>query len=130
MESLLTGAVNGLLYGDHGSYYLPLCLWIGLWTSAILIALVAFDASALVCYVTWFTEENFATLISIIFIYKAVEKLLHMDNDDPIHINTICPVAHNCYCTLSESSDTIIQLHVFLQLNANSIIEQWKGVVV
>ncbi|XP_076310227.1 sodium bicarbonate cotransporter 3-like isoform X3 [Tachypleus tridentatus] len=74
---------------DHGSYYLPLCLWIGLWTSAILIALVAFDASALVCYVTWFTEENFATLISIIFIYKAVEKL-----------------------------------------NANSIIEQWKGVVV
>lgn len=37
---------------------------------AILIILVAVDASALVCYITRFTEENFATLIAFIFIYK------------------------------------------------------------
>ncbi|XP_076313045.1 electroneutral sodium bicarbonate exchanger 1-like isoform X4 [Tachypleus tridentatus] len=140
MESLLSGAINGLLYGlfsgqplnilgstgpvlvfetivfsfcrDHGLEYLPLRLWIGLWTSAILMVLVAFDASALVCYITRFTEENFATLISIIFIYKAIEKVLHINNDYPIHINTIRPVDYNCYCTPSESSDTIIQVHV------------------
>lgn len=32
--------------------------------------LVAIDASALVCYITRFTEENFATLIAFIFIIK------------------------------------------------------------
>ncbi|XP_076313062.1 electroneutral sodium bicarbonate exchanger 1-like isoform X12 [Tachypleus tridentatus] len=109
MESLLSGAINGLLYGlfsgqplnilgstgpvlvfetivfsfcrDHGLEYLPLRLWIGLWTSAILMVLVAFDASALVCYITRFTEENFATLISIIFIYKAIEKIRAVISD-------------------------------------------------
>lgn len=45
-------------------------LWIGLWTALILFILVAVDASALVCYITRFTEENFATLIAFIFIIK------------------------------------------------------------
>ena len=44
--------------------------WIGTWITGILIILVAIDASALVCYITRFTEENFATLIAFIFIYK------------------------------------------------------------
>lgn len=44
--------------------------WIGMWIAVILITLVAIDASVLVCYITRFTEENFATLIAFIFIYK------------------------------------------------------------
>lgn len=36
----------------------------------MLVVMVAIDASALVCYITRFTEENFATLIAFIFIYK------------------------------------------------------------
>lgn len=44
--------------------------WIGTWIVVILMILVAIDASALVCYITRFTEENFATLIAFIFIYK------------------------------------------------------------
>lgn len=44
--------------------------WIGTWIVIILIFLVAVDASALVCYITRFTEENFATLIAFIFIIK------------------------------------------------------------
>lgn len=32
--------------------------------------MVAIDASALVCYITRFTEENFATLVAVIFIYE------------------------------------------------------------
>lgn len=44
--------------------------WIGTWIAVILVILVAIDASALVCYITRFTEENFATLIAFIFIYK------------------------------------------------------------
>jgi sodium bicarbonate transporter 10 len=50
--------------------YLEFRLWIGLWIGFILILLVAFDASAFVCYITRFTEENFATLIAFIFMYE------------------------------------------------------------
>ena len=37
--------------------------------------IVATDASAVVRYFTRFTEEAFAALIGIIFVYKALEKL-------------------------------------------------------
>lgn len=50
--------------------YLGLRLWIGIWIGVILLVLVAVDASAFVCYITRFTEENFALLIATIFIYK------------------------------------------------------------
>jgi len=40
----------------------------------ILLVIVAFDLSFLVRYITRFTEESFAVLISIIFIYEACSK--------------------------------------------------------
>ena len=51
-------------------HYMSFRFWIGMWIAAILLILVAVDASVLVCYITRFTEENFATLIAFIFIYK------------------------------------------------------------
>lgn len=50
--------------------YMTFRFWIGTWIAIILVILVAIDASAAVCYITRFTEENFATLIAFIFIYK------------------------------------------------------------
>lgn len=55
---------------ERGWDYMSFRLWIGLWTALILFILVAIDASALVCYITRFTEENFACLIAFIFIMK------------------------------------------------------------
>ena len=55
--------------------YLGLRFWIGMWIAIILFILVAVDASAFVCYITRFTEENFALLIATIFIYKVQRKL-------------------------------------------------------
>ena len=49
--------------------------WIGIWTALILLVMVAFDLSYLVCYITRFTEESFATLIALIFIQKAFSKV-------------------------------------------------------
>ena len=49
--------------------------WIGVWTAFILLLMVAFDLSYLVCYITRFTEESFATLIALIFIQKAFSKV-------------------------------------------------------
>lgn len=98
MESLISGFVCGMGYGffsgqpltilgstgpvlvfetivfefckQIGWDYMAFRFCIGTWIAIILIILVAIDASALVCYITRFTEENFATLIAFIFIYK------------------------------------------------------------
>ncbi|KAH6939873.1 hypothetical protein HPB50_021919 [Hyalomma asiaticum] len=131
MESLMSGAVCGILYGlfsgqpltilgstgpvlvfetilydfckDHDLDYLSLRLWIGLWTAAILVTLVAFDASALVCYITRFTEENFATLISLIFIYKAIENVLKIGQKYPLNLDI--DVRVDCYCEPPNGTD-------------------------
>lgn len=70
---------------DYGMTYLSLRACIGLWTAFLCIVLVATDASSLVCYITRFTEEAFAALICIIFIYEALEKLLHLRENYPIN---------------------------------------------
>ena len=61
-----------------GDYFLETRAWVGLWTGLMLIVLAATDASCLVKYFTRFTDEIFAALISIIFIYAAVEALAHI----------------------------------------------------
>lgn len=52
--------------------FMPFRLWIGAWVAVILMILVAIDASAFVCYITRFTEENFAALVALIYIYKVI----------------------------------------------------------
>lgn len=104
MESLVSGFVCGIGYGlfsgqpltilgstgpvlvfetivydfcqNQGWDYLTFRFWIGTWIAVILLLLTAIDASALVCYITRFTEENFATLIAFIFIYKVKVALI------------------------------------------------------
>ncbi|CAJ0919058.1 unnamed protein product, partial [Mesorhabditis belari] len=58
-----------------GIKYLSFRFWIHIWTAFILFLMVFTDASSLVSYITRFTEESFATLIAVIFIYEAVMKL-------------------------------------------------------
>ncbi|EEB11139.1 sodium-driven chloride bicarbonate exchanger, putative [Pediculus humanus corporis] len=125
MESLVSGFVCGMGYGFFSGQpltilgstgpvlvfetivydfcqgrdwdYLSFRLWIGAWIFVILLVLVAVDASALVCYITRFTEENFATLIAFIFIYKAVENVIKIGVKYPIE--TIGgPAANVCIC--------------------------------
>ncbi|XP_053675321.1 electroneutral sodium bicarbonate exchanger 1 isoform X2 [Anopheles nili] len=123
MESLVSGFVCGIGYGffsgqpltilgstgpvlvfeaivyefciNVGWDYLTFRFWIGTWIAIILVVLVAVDASALVCYITRFTEENFACLIAVIFIYKAIENVFHIGQDYPI--NTLGE-KYDCAC--------------------------------
>ncbi|XP_064203766.1 sodium bicarbonate cotransporter 3-like isoform X1 [Anguilla rostrata] len=71
---------------DYGLSYLSLRTSIGLWTAFLCLLLVATDASTLVCYITRFTEEAFAALICIIFIYEALEKLFQLGEVFPINM--------------------------------------------
>ena len=119
MESLVSGLIVGTLFGmfsgqpltilgstgpvlvfetiiynscqSFGWDYLSFRLWIGVWTGIILMILVATDASAYVCYITRFTEENFATLIAVIFIISALKKVDSIRIKHPI-------MKTPCYC--------------------------------
>ncbi|XP_045630422.1 sodium bicarbonate cotransporter 3 isoform X1 [Ursus americanus] len=85
---------------DYQLSYLSLRTSIGLWTSFLCIVLVATDASSLVCYITRFTEEAFAALICIIFIYEALEKLFHLGEVYAFNMhNNLDELTHySCVC--------------------------------
>ena len=67
-----------ILFGMCGDFEIPFLAtraWVGLWTAAFLLILAVTDASCLMRYFTRFTDEIFAALISIIFIYAAIKAL-------------------------------------------------------
>ena len=51
--------------------------------------IVAFELSFMVRYITRFTEECFACLVSVIFIYEAFHKLAHITVEQPIHTGVV-----------------------------------------
>ena len=61
-----------------GVPFLPALSWVGLWTMLLLLTLAAFEASSWIRYFTRFTDDVFAALISLIFIYEAARALLLM----------------------------------------------------
>nr|XP_033341474.1 sodium-driven chloride bicarbonate exchanger isoform X5 [Megalopta genalis] len=126
MESLVSGFVCGIGYGLFSGQpltilgstgpvlvfetivfdfckindwnYMSFRFWIGSWITLILVILVAIDASALVCYITRFTEENFATLIAFIFIYKAIENVSSIGKKYPINTYANDQFDFECWC--------------------------------
>jgi len=52
--------------------------WIGIWTGIFLLILAATDASCLMRFFTRFTDEIFAALITLIFIYEAVKAIIRI----------------------------------------------------
>ncbi|XP_061615226.1 sodium bicarbonate cotransporter 3-like isoform X12 [Phyllopteryx taeniolatus] len=95
---------------DYGLSYLSLRTSIGLWTAFLCLVLVATDASSLVCYITRFTEEAFAALICIIFIYEALEKLFHLGEHYPVNSNNILDNLTSYWCQCSEPANASAQL--------------------
>ncbi|XP_037618050.1 sodium-driven chloride bicarbonate exchanger-like isoform X3 [Sebastes umbrosus] len=96
---------------EYDLSYLSLRACIGLWTAFLCLLLVATDASSLVCYITRFTEEAFASLICIIFIYEALEKLLHLGVHYPINKNNNLQqlTQYSCACVepINPSNETL-----------------------
>ncbi|XP_017173385.1 anion exchange protein 4 isoform X7 [Mus musculus] len=81
---------------DYSLDYLPFRLWVGIWVTAFCLALVATEASLLVRYFTRFTEEGFCALISLIFIYDAMGKMLNLIRAYPIQRPGSS--AYGCFC--------------------------------
>jgi len=75
---------TALLYALCESYdipFLPTYGWVGLWTALFVVILAATDASCLMRFFTRFTDEIFAALISLIFIYEAIKSLVMIFQD-------------------------------------------------
>ncbi|XP_017392253.1 anion exchange protein 4 isoform X2 [Cebus imitator] len=81
---------------DYSLDYLPFRLWVGIWVATFCLVLVATEASVLVRYFTRFTEEGFCALISLIFIYDAVGKMLNLAHTYPIQ--KAGSSAYGCLC--------------------------------
>ena len=81
--------------------YLELRFWIGMWLALFLFIMVAFDLSALVRYITRFTEESFAMLIAIIFIFEALNKQYKTIKRKPVNFHPDEPLNYTCICDMS-----------------------------
>ncbi|XP_068999903.1 sodium bicarbonate cotransporter 3-like [Embiotoca jacksoni] len=111
---------------DYGLSYMSLRTSIGLWTSFLCLLLVATDASSLVCYITRFTEEAFAALICIIFIYEALEKLVHLGEQYPVnmhaHLDNL--TFSTCRCSAPDNASAEVQ-RVWRSRNFTSEDIEW-----
>ncbi|XP_041921340.1 anion exchange protein 3 isoform X2 [Alosa sapidissima] len=68
----------------QGFEYLTGRVWIGFWLIFIVLVMVAAEGSFLVRYISPFTQEIFAFLISLIFIYETFSKLIKVFQEHPL----------------------------------------------
>ena len=71
---------TGLLYSTCESFgipFLPTYAWVGVWSGLLLILCAVTDLSYLMKYFTRFTDEIFAALVAVIFIYEAVKDVIY-----------------------------------------------------
>uniref|UniRef100_A0A8C6JUV6 Anion exchange protein n=1 Tax=Melopsittacus undulatus TaxID=13146 RepID=A0A8C6JUV6_MELUD len=74
----------------QGIEYLTGRVWIGLWLIVFIFIIVAAEGSFLVRYISPFTQEIFAFLISLIFIYETFYKLYKVNlpqRDEMLHLS-------------------------------------------
>nr|XP_023695152.1 sodium-driven chloride bicarbonate exchanger isoform X2 [Paramormyrops kingsleyae]XP_023695230.1 sodium-driven chloride bicarbonate exchanger isoform X2 [Paramormyrops kingsleyae] len=116
---------------EYGLSYLSLRTCIGLWTAFLCLVLVATDASSLVCYITRFTEEAFASLICIIFIYEALEKLIHLGETYPINMHNNLDKLTQYLCICVEPPDPSNATMTYWEENNITASEiYWEGLEV
>merc|ERR1712142_583083 len=78
--------------------------WVGIWIAIIAVCLVAAEGSTLASLLTRFSEEIFAFLISLIFVYEVFNKLKIIFEDNPLIFDE--NLASNISSTLNSSSSS------------------------
>uniref|UniRef100_A0A3Q1ANN1 Anion exchange protein n=1 Tax=Amphiprion ocellaris TaxID=80972 RepID=A0A3Q1ANN1_AMPOC len=116
---------------DYDLSYLSLRTCIGLWTALLCLVLVATDASSLVCYITRFTEEAFAALICLIFIYEALEKLFHLGELYPFNAHSDLDKLTLAYCRCAEPDNPSNKtLELWSERNITASAIPWANLTV
>ncbi|KAG9488928.1 hypothetical protein GDO78_005111 [Eleutherodactylus coqui] len=90
--------------------YMEFRLWIGLHSALQCLILVATDASFIIKYITRFTEEGFSTLISFIFIYDAIKKMIGAFKYYPINsdFKPDYVTTYRCECVAPDPVNTTL----------------------
>ncbi|XP_021352339.1 band 3 anion transport protein-like isoform X2 [Mizuhopecten yessoensis] len=97
---MIVGATGPVLVFEQSLYkfcksnsieFLTMRVWIGFWVMMISAIVVALESSFLVRYITRFTEEIFAILISLIFIFEVIKKL-----DKTFAYHPLLPLENYC----------------------------------
>ncbi|KAF6737640.1 Electroneutral sodium bicarbonate exchanger 1 [Oryzias melastigma] len=116
---------------DYDLSYLSLRTSIGLWTAFLCLILVATDASSLVCYITRFTEEAFAALICLIFIFEALEKLFHLGELYPYNAHSDLDRLTLAHCRCSEPDNPRNEtLRMWNERNVSASSVSWDNLTV
>uniref|UniRef100_A0A8C0KIW5 Anion exchange protein n=1 Tax=Canis lupus dingo TaxID=286419 RepID=A0A8C0KIW5_CANLU len=94
----------------NGLDYMEFRLWIGLHSAIQCLILVATDASFIIKYITRFTEEGFSTLISFIFIYDAIKKMISAFKYYPINMDfkPDSITTYKCECVAPDTANTTV----------------------
>ncbi|XP_042555646.1 electrogenic sodium bicarbonate cotransporter 4 [Dipodomys spectabilis] len=94
----------------NGLDYMEFRLWIGLHSAIQCLILVATDASFIIKYITRFTEEGFSTLISFIFIYDAIKKMIGAFRYYPINMDfkPDSITTYKCECVAPDTVNTTV----------------------
>ena len=93
---IITGVTGPVLLYDEALFrfsdgmlpYLPWRVWIGFWTTIIALMVAALQGSMLVKFFTKFTKEIFNALVSLLFIFEAINKLVKIYMKNPLQSRT------------------------------------------
>ncbi|GAB6019826.1 hypothetical protein CHUAL_001367 [Chamberlinius hualienensis] len=86
--------------------FLPMRIWIGGWLVVIALVVVAVEGSFFLRYFTRFTEDILSALISIIYIYEAVTKLIQVFEEHPL-ISTYCYIGEDSLVNVTSNVSTV-----------------------
>ncbi|CAF4281539.1 unnamed protein product, partial [Rotaria sp. Silwood2] len=130
-EMLIASSINGFLFGLFSGQPLlilgptgpflvfeeVLCqslnadFWtvrccVSLWTTFFIIILVAFEGSFMIRHVTRFTEEIFALIIALVYLYEPFKKLYKIFLSNPVQYKYNYDYPLTCSCNISSILNT------------------------
>ncbi|CAF3766130.1 unnamed protein product [Rotaria socialis] len=74
---------------------------VSLWTTFFIIMLVAFEGSFMIRHVTRFTEEIFALIIALVYLYEPFKKLYKIFLSNPVRSKYSYDFPFTCSCNIS-----------------------------
>ncbi|KAJ6649122.1 Band 3 anion transport protein [Pseudolycoriella hygida] len=115
---MITGGTGPLLLFDEALYqlchfyeldFLTIRIYIGIWLGIVAVAIAAFDGCVYLRLLTRFTQELFASLISLIFMMEAIFKVIEVFKTHPIseRTNDTMSSASDVNYIVPNNSDTI-----------------------
>lgn len=118
---MIVGGTGPLLLFDEALYqlcefygfdFLTIRIYIGVWIGLIAVTIAAFDGCVYLRLLTRFTQELFASLISLIFMMEAVYKVIEVFRTHPISIETNDTVTSAPEIVFHESDDDMNTLEL------------------